>query len=73
MHLAHSRDMEETMDIRAGNHVDQLNKRRAQVSATLQHIGKERNEAEENTDWIDRVTYETRIALLDRLSEWYID
>jgi RNA polymerase-binding protein DksA len=38
---------------------------------TLQHIEKERNEAEENTDWLDRAAYESRIALLDRLSEWY--
>ena len=61
------------MDIRAGKHVDQLNKRRGQVSTTLQYIRKERNEAEENTDWIDRATYESRIALLDRLSEWYVN
>ena len=61
------------MDIRAGRHLNQLNKRREQVATTLQHIEKERNEVEENTDWIDRATYESRIALLDRLSEWYID
>jgi len=61
------------MDIRAERHVDQLNTRREQVATTLQHIEKERNQAEENTDWIDRATYESRIALLDRLSEWYID
>ena len=61
------------MDIRAGKHVDQLNKRRGQVSTTLQYIRKERNEAEENTDWIDRASYESRMALFDRLSEWYID
>ena len=72
MHLAHSKDRRKPWIIRAGKHVDQLNKRRGQVSMTLQYIRKERNEAEENTDWLDRATYETRIALLDRLSEWYV-
>lgn len=57
--------------IRTGKHFDQLNKRREQVAMTLRHIEKERNEAEENTDWLDRAAYESRIALLDRLSEWY--
>jgi len=61
------------MDIRMGKHYDQLNKRRHQVALTLKHIEKERNEAEENTDWLDRAAYETRITLLDRLTEWYID
>lgn len=61
------------MDIRTGKHYDQLNKRRHQVALTLEHIEKERNEAEGNTDWLDRAAYETRIALLDRLNEWYID
>ena len=61
------------MDIRTGKHYDQLNKRRHQVVLTLQHIEKERREAEENTDWLDRATYESRIALLNQLTEWYID
>jgi DnaK suppressor protein len=63
---------ERIMDIRTARHYDQLNKRRHQVVLTLQHIEKERNEAEENTDWLDRAAYETRIALLDQLNEWYI-
>jgi len=56
---------------RTGRHFDQLNKRREQVAMTLQYIEKERSEAEENTDWLDRAAYESRMALLDRLSEWY--
>lgn len=60
------------MNIRTGKHYDQLNKRRQQVALTLEHIDKERNEAEENTDWLDRAAYETRIALLNQLTEWYI-
>jgi len=51
---------------------EKLSKRREQVAITLQHIEKERNEAEQNTDWLDQAAYESRIALLDRLSEWYI-
>jgi len=61
------------MNIRTGRHYDQLNKRRHQVVLTLQHVAKERNEAEKNTDWLDRAAYETRIALLDRLTDWYTD
>jgi RNA polymerase-binding protein DksA len=38
---------------------------------TLRHVEKERNEAEENADWLDRAAYDSRIALLDRLSDWY--
>ena len=57
--------------IRPGRH-DQLNKRRKQAAMTLQHIEKERNEAEANSDWLDRAAHESRIALLDRLSEWYV-
>ena len=58
--------------IRTGRLLDQLNKRREQVAMTLRHIAKERNEAEENTDWLDRAAYDSRIALFDRLNEWYI-
>jgi RNA polymerase-binding transcription factor DksA len=43
------------------------------VVRTLQHIENERNEAEQNTDWLDQVAYESRVALLDRLSAWYTD
>ncbi len=61
------------MDIRTGKHYDQLSKRRHQVVLTLRHVENERNEAEENTEWLDRAAYETRIALLDQLTDWYDD
>jgi RNA polymerase-binding transcription factor DksA len=57
--------------IRTAKQIENLTKRREQVTMTLQHIEKERNEAEENTDWLDRAAYDSRIALFDRLSEWY--
>ena len=57
--------------IRTAKQIDNLTKRRGQVAMSLRHVEKERNEAEENTDWLDRAGYESRIALLDRLSEWY--
>jgi len=60
------------MRSRTERHFDKLNKRREQVAMTLKHIEKERNQVEENTDWLDRASYESRIALLDRLSEWYM-
>jgi RNA polymerase-binding transcription factor DksA len=57
--------------IRIVKRFEQLNQRRAQVSLTLEHVEKERREAEDNTDWLDRAAYESRIALLDRLCDWY--
>jgi DnaK suppressor protein len=57
--------------IRTARQIENLTKRRQQVAMSLRHVEKERNEAEENTDWLDRAAYDTRIALLDRLSEWY--
>ena len=54
--------------IRAARQFEKLNKRREQVLMTLGHIEKERKEAEENTDWLDRAAYESRTALLDRLT-----
>ena len=59
--------------IRTAKQLQNLSKRREQVSITLRHIEKERNEAEQNTYWLDQAAYESRIALLDRLSEWYIE
>ena len=59
--------------IRTGKHLERLQKRRDQVALTLGYIGKEQKEAEQNTDWLDQAAYKSRIALLDRLNEWYID
>ena len=58
--------------ISAARHCDKLQKRREQVSITLQHIAKEQREAEQNTDWLDQAAYESRIGLLERLSGWYV-
>jgi len=61
-----------TMDpIGIAKRFEQLSKRREQVSVTLEHVEKERKEAEDNTDWLDHAAYESRIALLDRLCDWY--
>ena len=57
--------------VKTAKQTEHLAKRRAQVTMALRHVEKERNEAEENTDWLDRAAYDTRIAMLDRLSDWY--
>jgi RNA polymerase-binding transcription factor DksA len=59
--------------IRGGRHFDQLRKRREQLVMTLQHIGREQEQVEQNTDWLDQAAYQSRVNLLDRLNEWYID
>ena len=58
-------------EIRVGRHVDQLRKRREQVVMTLQHIDREQEQVEHNTDWLDQAAYESRVNLLDRLNDWY--
>ena len=58
--------------IRGGRHFDQLRKRREQLVMTLQHIGREQEQVEQNTDWLDQAAYNSRVNLLDRLNEWYI-
>lgn len=52
---------------------DRLKKRRNEVMTTLQHLEKERRVVDENLDWLDQASYESRIGLLDRLTAWYLD
>jgi len=59
-------------EIRIGQHLDKLRKRRDQVALTLRHIVKEQRQVEKNTDWLDQAAYERRTHLLDRLSHWYV-
>jgi DnaK suppressor protein len=58
--------------IRTGIFKDRLEKRRNQILLTLRHIEKEQQEAEEFNDWLDHATRESRIRLLERLTDWYI-
>lgn len=59
-------------EIKVGQHLDKLRKRRDQVVMTLRHIVKEQRQAEQNTDWLDQAAYQSRIQLLDKLSNWYV-
>jgi RNA polymerase-binding transcription factor DksA len=58
-------------DTRIVRHLDQLRKRREQLVMTLQHIGREQEQVDQNTDWLDQAAYESRVNLLDRLNLWY--
>jgi RNA polymerase-binding protein DksA len=58
--------------IQSARHFDRLRRRRDEIMTTLAHVGKERAMAEENLDWLDQATYESRMALLDRLTDWYV-
>ena len=60
-------------EVRIGRHMDQLRKRREQLHMTLQHIGREQDQVEQNTDWLDQAAYQSRVNLLDRLNDWYIE
>jgi RNA polymerase-binding transcription factor DksA len=52
-------------------HLDRLIRRRGQVVMTLRHLANEQELVEQNTDWLDQAAYESRVNLLDRLSDWY--
>lgn len=50
---------------------DRLRQRRNSIDKTLQHLENERREVEQNTQWMDRLAYQNRLSLLDRLTHWY--
>jgi|SRR4030095_3756068 DnaK suppressor protein len=63
-----------TMDTITGiTYSDKLRLRGIEVERTIRHLEKERREVEENTEWINRAAYESRINLLDSLTALYRD
>ncbi|HWP24660.1 MAG TPA: TraR/DksA family transcriptional regulator [Candidatus Binatia bacterium] len=58
--------------IRTGKFFERLTKRRLQLVTTLEYLGKQQKQVEENTDWLDQAAYESRVRLLDRLTEWSV-
>ena len=55
----------------ANKHFDRLRERREQVSLTRRHLQHERQETEQNTDWLDQASQLSRLQLLDHLSDGY--
>ncbi len=58
-------------EIVLGHHLDKLIRRRGQDRVTLHHLAAEQKQVEQNTDWLDQAAYESRVNLLDGLSDWY--
>ncbi len=52
---------------------DRLRQRRKSIETTLSHLENERRQVEKNTEWMDRLAYQNRLRLLDRLLGWYHD
>jgi RNA polymerase-binding protein DksA len=52
--------------------LDRLLRRREVIVRTLQHLEKERRQVDENDDWLDQAAYESRVALLDNLTDGYL-
>jgi DnaK suppressor protein len=50
---------------------DKLRLRTIEVDRTIRHLEKERQEIEENTEWMDRAAYESRVNLLEGLITLY--
>lgn len=59
--------------IKQDKYCDQLRKRRNEIMMTLEHVQREQRAMDDNKDWIDRAAYESRIHLLDNLTDWYVN
>jgi RNA polymerase-binding transcription factor DksA len=61
-----------TMDTNEGiTYWDKLRLRAIEVERAIRHVEKELREVEENTEWVDRAAYESRVSLLDGLIALY--
>ena len=58
-------------EVKGITYLDKLRLRGIEVERTIRHLEKERREIEENTEWIDRAAYESRVNLLDSLLTFY--
>jgi RNA polymerase-binding transcription factor DksA len=56
-------------EIILGRPLDKLIRRRGQIVMTLHHLAAEQKQVEQNTDWLDQAAYESRVNLLDGLSD----
>ena len=45
--------------------------RKDQIEITLRYLENQRRELEDNVRWLTRPAYESRVALLDEIAEWY--
>ena len=52
-------------------YLDKLRLRGIEVERTITHLEKERREVVENTKWMDKAAYESRVRLLDGLTTLY--
>src|SRR4029450_8603529 len=58
-------------EVKGITYVDKLRLRGIEVERTIRHLEKERQEVEENTEWVDRAAYESRVSLLEGLTALY--
>lgn len=54
-------------------HCKRLQKRRDEVILTLEHVRGELRAVDDNKDWIDLASYKDRVALLESLTDWYVN
>jgi DnaK suppressor protein len=58
-------------EVKGITYLDKVRLRGIEVERTIRHLEKERREIEENTEWMDRAAYESRVSLLDGLITLY--
>lgn len=52
-------------------HYERLRRRRDEIVTTREHLKREQRAVEDNDEWLDRASYESRVHLLDNLADWY--
>jgi DnaK suppressor protein len=60
-------------EIKGTPYPEKLRLRGIEVERTIRYLEEQRREVEENTEWIDRTAYESRVRLLDGLATLYRD
>jgi len=50
---------------------DRLRERREQIRLTLEFLGAERLDLQQNAQWVDPEAFRRRMRLFDRLTDWY--
>ncbi|HEY6996344.1 MAG TPA: hypothetical protein VH851_00370 [Candidatus Binatia bacterium] len=50
---------------------ERLRRRRDEIIKTRKHLEKEQRVVDQNEEWLDRASYESRVHLLDNLADWY--
>jgi DnaK suppressor protein len=66
-----SSEVDEMNAFNTKSYDERLRQRRDEIVMTRKHLEKEQRVVDENKDWIDPGSYQSRVHLLEDLVEWY--